>query len=273
MAKTAQVPCNLKYVMTSLKQAASAACLSFVAVQAAWAGGFEKPSDPFLVIGANLEARLNEDPNSGYRQLLAAALPNNEDRVVFQRLPLRRALRMFERTPRSCLFPTSEDILRVIVDMSADDMVSSVPVDTVGSHIITREGVPKVSSFEQLRGMKLAVQTSVLISQFVSPDWGYEIVRTPDEVTALRMVMAGRVDAGYGWFPDSLILAKAEGMPLPRFDENFSLYSSDTHLVCRNEPGVEYLMQVFNSRTNNLKQTGALKAMLGEFSRIVPHRR
>ena len=148
-------------------------------------------SPPILIVGAHLEGRLDGTADAGYDQLVKLILPEDGS-IEFQRMPLVRAIRTFADEKSVCLFPTSISAVRSIAAIPDEDFLQSVPIDFVSSHVMTPHGRQTVNSFDDMNGLRIAVQRGVdegAVSKSLSKPI---IVKTPNDTTALRMMLAGQ---------------------------------------------------------------------------------
>ncbi|MEX0297678.1 MAG: substrate-binding periplasmic protein [Kordiimonas sp.] len=229
------------------------------------------PSEVIKIIGAHLEGRLDEDPTSGYRVLIRKILPTDTHYFQFARYPLTRALRDFKETERACIFPSSAPAVRILTGDQNTEFVESEPVDIVTSHIISAPHRPTFATVRDLDGHSVAVQQSVVTSRFLRENSTATITRTPNDLTALKMLLAGRVDAMYGWFPDIFIIAEKNGLSLPHFNPDLILFKTTTHLVCKEFVGNELLFKIVNTRIKDLKRKDELQKILGVHARILEY--
>lgn len=226
------------------------------------------PGEYIEIIAAYLKGRQDEDPQSGYNLLMAELLRSDSHYFRVQTYPIARAVRDFEGKPRVCIFPSSGRAMQMLTRYSAEELLESDPIDIVTSHIMTRPGTPVFNSFDEIEGRTLAVQAGVAARQFSLSDSAFKIVRAPDDLLALRMVLASRVDAMYGWYPDIAIIAKKNNLPLPDFNPELVIFETATHLVCKKFVGVESLYKIVNTRIADFKKRGKLQEMLGKYARI-----
>jgi hypothetical protein len=242
-------------------------CVFVIANSLAATDVAETVNSPILVIGAQLEGRLDDSETAGYSLLINELLPDRDD-VNYQSFPLQRAIRTFEMEDRSCLFPTSIFAAALLTAVDPGEMIQSDPIDLVTSHFLTRKGEPTIDSWGQIDQHKVAIQQSVELSAVNRGLSKPQIVRTPNDRVALRMLMAGRVDVFYGWYPDSVIIAEAEGLELPDFNPNFVVFETTTHIVCKKGINAEPVLEYANRKIQALKQSGELRKMLGPHARI-----
>jgi hypothetical protein len=241
--------------------------LTFMVAVAARGDGDQQKA-PIMLIGAHLEGRLDDDPQSGYNRLIRRIMPIDQSLAVYQRYPLVRALRKFEQTQRSCLFPASISASVALTSLKPDELFESAMVDFVSSHILTRKGQPMINSKEDVFGRTIAVQRGVEYTALMADSDRFAVIRTPDDKTALRMLEAGRVDGMYGWFPDAFIIAENTGIQLPDFNPDYILFETTTHVVCKAGTGAEPFVDHVNMRIRALRESGELQRVLGPFARL-----
>lgn len=223
---------------------------------------------PVDIVAAHLEGRLDEDPESGFNKLANLIFPR-DGAASYQRMPLARGLRFFTETERACMYPASALAVQSLTSTSPDKVLESAPIDLVSSHVFTPPGGRVYNTFDELEGKSMAVQHGVEASQYIRTVVDFDLVRTPNDLSALRMVMAGRVDVMYGWYPDTFIIAEKNKLPLPDFNPDLIIFETTTHLVCKKFAGVEALLSTVNGRIEALRQEGRLQEILGRHARIV----
>lgn len=235
----------------------------------AGSGSGQDPGETIEIIAAHLEGRLDADPDSGYNKLLAKVLPTQSHYLKYQRYPLARALRKFAEAKRVCLFPASLSSVNLVTNIPTDDMTESTPIDIVSAHFISAPGRKTYDTIESLSGATISVQQGVAEKALSSLTLGLKKIKTPDDLSALKMLLAGRVDVMYGWYPDSHYIAEKNNLPLPHFDPSLIFFQTTTHFVCKNFGGVEELMKILNTRLDKLRHSGELGEILGKHARIV----
>ncbi|MEX0297679.1 MAG: substrate-binding periplasmic protein [Kordiimonas sp.] len=263
-----QKPLNT-YVMTALTTMGIIAPFPPSALSAGLLSG-QDPGETIEIIAAHLEGRLDDDPQSGYNKLLKKILPTQSHYLKYQRYPLTRALRKFAEAKRVCLFPASKTAVASIVKIETDNLYESIPIDSVSSHFISAPDKRKVERPSDLDGLKVGVQHGVSGRAFSDINPNITVITAPDDLTALKMVYANRVDVMYGWYPDSYYIAEKNNLPLPYFNPEFVIFETTTHFVCKEFGGFEDLLKILNTRIRNLKKTGELKNILGKHAQITP---
>lgn len=226
------------------------------------------PQEPISVVGAHLEGRLDDNPESGYNRLIRKIMPIDQTMAVYQRYPLVRALRKFEETDRACLFPASISATVALTSVDAETLFESAMVDYVSSHIMTSKNGPLINNKADIFGRTIAIQRGVEYTSLMADSDRFTVIRTPDDKTALRMLEAGRVDGMYGWYPDAFIIAANNDIELPDFNPDFILFETTTHVVCKKEAGAEPLVDHINRRMEALRTSGELQKILGPYARL-----
>lgn len=223
----------------------------------------------YKIIGIYLAGRLDEDPRSGYNQLIKAILPMGLYAEKYHQYPYVRAARDFKSLEHVCLFPASISSINRMHPDNAFNLAISDAIDIVSSHIITAQGQPTIRHFKELRGKKIVVKNAVNTRQIRAGEPLAEVWRIPNDVTALKMVQAGRATAMYGWFPDIFIIAQQHTLPLPHFDPDFTIYETTTHITCKQFDGHQDMLVSVNKRIAELKANGQMQEILGQYARIV----
>jgi len=221
------------------------------------------------VVGAHLEGRLDDDPASGYNQLIDHLLPHRPHFPNYQRYPLVRAIRTFMETPRSCLFPTSRIAAENLSGQPADAFLESEPIDKVSAHLFARAPELAPGTFNDILGKTIAVQRGAITNRVLEHFREGRIIQSPNDRAALKMLQAGRVDFTYSWNPDALIISEKNGLSLPHFNPQFVFFDTTTHLVCKKFDGANELLDIVSGRIREAKKSGKLRQMLGRFARIV----
>ncbi len=220
------------------------------------------------ILAVHLEGRLDEDAQSGYNKLAKAVVPTSVYEHMYQRYPFARAVRDFKQKKNACIFPSSKSALKLLYPNENMTVLESDTIDTVTAHFISSAVNTPLSSFEGLKEKTIAAQHAVGVPNLLAERYGVKVIRTPDDLSALRMVLAGHVDAMYGWFPDIFIIAKRNNLPQPRFDPDFVLYQTTTHFVCKQFDGHEEIIGAINRNLKRIKKNGALREILGKHARI-----
>lgn len=240
------------------------------------------------IIGVHLVGRQDDNPGSGYSLLIKQLLQRSPIPVEYERFPFARAYRSFKEKERVCLFPSSKTSIEFFFPELLDELPLSAPIDLVTAHIFSAADAPILNDIQALVGKTIAAQHGVTMTPLLreklprqpSPhDFAtlmavFEgsiatINRTPDDLTALRMVQAGRVDGMYGWYPDTYIIAQKNGLSLPHFNPDFILFETTTHVLCKAFIGNEKLISAINKGLRDLKNDGRLQEILGKHARIV----
>lgn len=230
--------------------------------------GGQDPGETIEIIAAHLEGRLDAYPSSGYNRLLAKVLPTQSHYLKYQRYPLSRAIRKFDETKRVCLFPTSLSAIEAITSIKATELIEGNAIDIVSSHFFSESDQQIFSTIKSLEGTDIAVQQGIAETAIFNLEADFNMVKTPDDLSALKILLAGRVDAMYGWLPDTLLIAERHNLPLPIFDADFVSFQTTTHFVCKNFGGAQNLIKVLNMRLDALKQTGELQKILGPHAQV-----
>ncbi len=223
-------------------------------------------NEPILVIAGHIESRLDDNPNSGYKRLLNQILPEEAEYRIY---PLHRTVRDFQKDAVSCIFPTSIDILHLLTSFPVDHMIESIPIDRVSSHLFTAPNAKVISSTIELAGKSIIVRQGVVEEHINFPGVNKKVVKTVDNQSALRMLLAGRVDALYGWIPDVLDIADEHSLTLPNFDPNLTIYATDIHLTCKKNNVTRALLDQVDIRIQKLKDSGGLREILGKNAHLV----
>ncbi len=228
----------------------------------------QDPGETIEIIAAHLEGRLDNDPNSGYNKLLDKVLPTQSHYLKYQRYPLTRALRKFAEAKRVCLFPASKTAAAFIIGTETDNLYESISIDSVSSHFISAPGKKMIEQASDLDGLKVAIQHGVSGNAFLNINPNMAFITAPDDLTALKMLYANRVDAMYGWYPDVYYIAEKNNLPLPSFNPELVVFKTTTHFVCKGFGGYEDLLKILNIRIRKLRKSGELKSILGKHVQI-----
>lgn len=224
--------------------------------------------EPVLVVGARLDGRLDEDPQSGYNRIANAIFPASEAMIRFQRMPMVRAVDTFVRTDRVCLLPTSPDVLALLGGIQRDELIGGDPIDLVSSHLFFRTAGDIDLKILGRADKRLAKQSGLKLEDLFGDRLKAQVLQVPEMVIALRMLQAKRVDAIYAWYPDVMIISERFGLEIPAFDMNASDIVLKTTLTCKKYEGVDQTLSLFNSRLASLKKSGQLSEMLGKYARV-----
>lgn len=221
------------------------------------------------LIAAHIETRLDDDPESSYQRVIKYLIEGQHAKIRHQKYPLNRAIRAFIETKNSCLFPTSSKILNAVTGHPLSQLIQSDVIDHVSSHIFTAPGKPLISSLQALNNKSITARQLDITEYFMVPGVDINIIRTVDNQSALRMLLAGRADAMYGWVPDTYEIADEHGLVQPYYDPSLVVYETDIHFTCKDFPAARKLLPEINQQISKAKQDGTLQKMLGKHARII----
>ena len=204
-------------------------------------------------------------------------MPADPSVAIYRHFPLVRAVRSFEETERSCLFPASKKTVLSLTKVPVETVLESTAIDRVSAHIMVRKGTPSIGGIADLAGKTIAVQQGVSLLAKLGQKVTFKEFKTPNDKVASRMLAAGRVDGMYGWnpdafwswVPDSYILFEKMGYGAPSLALDRPVFVSSTHFLCQKTAATEALMQDVNRAIRVMRADGRLKEILGPYARIV----
>ncbi|MCH8532849.1 MAG: transporter substrate-binding domain-containing protein [Saccharospirillum sp.] len=225
-------------------------------------------AEPLKVYGYDLDFRLQPNGEGHYHQFLAAI---GEQGVVVDLdiVSLQRGLRYMEEEADACNFPATINAIMQSYPAFADiPLIAGEPVDHISLRVFTRPGEPVVSDMAELKGRRVALWNG-LDPEALLRGAGALVEPTPNESVRVRMLAAGRMDVIIGFMPDVLLVAEAQGIPVPHYAESLALYLDEgATIVCRDTASNREQLAAFNVALNALKRSGELQRILGPFADI-----
>ena len=225
-------------------------------------------TEPLRVYGYDLDFRLQPNGEGHYHQFLAA-LEERGVAIDLDIVSLQRGLRYMEEEATACNFPaTINAIIRSYPAFADIPLIAGDPVDHISLRVFTRPGEPVVSDMAELKGRRVALWNGLDPEAFLGGS-GALVESTPNESVRVRMLTAGRLDVIIGFMPDVLLVAEAQGMPVPHYAESLALYLDEgATIVCRDTAANREQLAAFNVALDSLKRSGELQHILGPFADI-----
>lgn len=213
--------------------------------------------------------RVEPDGSGDYDRLLEKIFEEVSMPLVAAAVPIKRARRDLLTRTGTCITPFSLEMFVLHnVEPTARDFISSVPIDLISTHILTRPGDTIIRSKEDLAGKRVAVWWGIPVVNYFAGT-GVEIVNVTSEDKAAQLLMAGRVEAAWGWLPDSPIQYERLGFDQPSFDPDFSFVTTTAGIVCNKTPETIKLVKELDIVINAMRLDGRLKKLLSPYARIV----
>lgn len=236
--------------------------------QTAWADQ-KLYSSGIKFIGFPKEGRLEADGTGHIADLINKVLTEAGASDSLITAPVRRARRLLETTHDACIVFSTKDLLpHYLPALKPEQLIESVPIDLVSSHLVTRTGSKPVTNPRTLEGKTIGSWVGVDVANYL-PNMEYTWVKTESEETTVRMLVEGRYDAIWSWLPDVHILTDRLGVDKLVLDEQAHLFAVTTHIVCKKTLKAELFMPRLNNILNVMRVDGRLKKILGEHARIV----
>ncbi len=182
----------------------------------------------------------------------------------FKVLPMRRARHGFYAGHWQGLFAIFAGVDRPV------PVVYSAPFATVKRHIFTAPGTQKLHNLNQLAGKRLGLVLGHVYSR-LDKDLlrlqGTEIQTSPTQLTNVRMLISGRLDAIVGnAYGIGELLSDAE-LPLLEVDMGSPVTEYDFAYAFHDDPQGRLLAERFSSAIKELKQSGELSVLAKQFER------
>lgn len=213
--------------------------------------------------------RVEHDNSGDYDRALTAILKESSMTVSVRAEPLKRSNRSLLLQDDICKTPTDlTNFLRNTPGAKRENYISSVPIDLISGHILSRPGEPAVRDKSTLIGKNIAVWWGVIVDEYVTGN-GAKAVIVSSEDEAIQMLMAGRVDLAWGWLPDSPMHYEKIGYPAPNFDPDFSLLATPATIVCKRSDRTLAFIEEVNTIIEAMRSDGRLKKLFSPHARIV----
>lgn len=163
------------------------------------------------------------------------------DLVKLVRYPTARAIQEVKLGNAVCFFGGDGFSFETYFGQPA---LSSRPIAKSSWRIITETSKPAITDFMQLKGLSIAVARGTPIT---GTTLGYDVsqltmVELPNSATAIKMVLAGRVDA-------AMISINPDDAPIPgiHYDQSFAMATIQRGLNCdREHPLAAEIIQAFD---------------------------
>lgn len=200
------------------------------------------------------------------RELMAEAGYHN--RLIIP--PIQRALRDFVTEPEACLIPVSKRSLQVqIPDLDPATLIQGRPIDYISGHFVTLPGQEMITDpRKQLAGKAIASWRGINVAM-VFPSANFTILQTESEFNAIRMLQTGRVQAIWGWIPDSYILFEQLGIGEPVIAVDKPIFSSSAHIVCKKTRRGTAFLSALDKTMDVMRSNGHMKQILGKHTRVI----
>ncbi|WND03633.1 transporter substrate-binding domain-containing protein [Temperatibacter marinus] len=217
--------------------------------------------------------RLEPNLAGGYGRLLRYIQKNSSQNFEMRPYYLTRALRNFENDPSGCFFPSPPETIGVLIpSMKGQSVRYSLPIDYISGHLFSHSSVPKITSFEQVEGLKFGV----LNDSIVEPLFGdklntIELVRVRNDRQNMNMLMRRRVNYVFGWAPDNLLMAEDLDFTEFSYDPSLKFFETTTHVVCKKTPENDAVLSTINAQIKQLQTSGIIRFILSKHANPVEY--
>lgn len=179
--------------------------------------------------------------------------------------PYKRAMRQFQSTKGSCVYPKSIDaLLRTGSWEDGNMFIESDAVLKSPLRIFSAPLKPIIASREDLRGIRLAYALGSRVPNTLG-DGPLEYVPVADEVDKAKLLDTGLVDAMIANMPDALFVFRSLNIKMPPYDPDFDpIPVPRIRLVCHDAPVSRQFIQALNARVEKLKASGEMADFLTE---------
>ncbi|WND03632.1 transporter substrate-binding domain-containing protein [Temperatibacter marinus] len=233
----------------------------------AWA---QQTKDKVITIHSFLQPeRMDTQLNGDYGKIVRYVRDHVDSPVIVRPTFLARALKNFERGQGNiCFFPMANTGLDVFFpgQFSQSNSLISVPVDVVTGRVISRKGMPLVSSLKDMKGKTFSVIRKVLVKRYFPNIKQNQLVKAPSDSNNIRMLVNGRVNYMITFMPDIALSMRAINFKEYTFDPDFLFFESTTAIICKRTEKTEHFMNQANKLIIDLQQSGKMKALMSEFS-------
>lgn len=229
----------------------------------------EGSRDAVVIAGFPKEGRLEQDGTGHYADMVRAFLAESDQPASFVIMPVMRTIRTFTSGRSICMVPAAFERWRHHApDMKREDVLESEPIDYVTAHIVTRRGDPVITDLKSLNGKRISFWVGLPVDAFLS-GMQIEMIAAESEVSSIRLLMSGRVDAIWSWAPDAFLLYDRMGLGTPNLVLDDPVFGSAVHILCRKTPSTAALMADIDKSIRAMRADGRLKEILGHHSRVV----
>lgn len=203
---------------------------------------------------------LDEKPSSPYNKLLNVISDKADIEFDGSFFPSIRSNHFFENRQIDCIYPIVKgDYHRPIKTIFSDRF------NIVTSHFFTLQS-PAISSLKDASQKIVAYQRGYLFATLVL-DGNNNITFTPVDNTmaALQLLKTGKADAYLEYMPDLKFNLNKEGFEKLVTDINNPIQTIEEVMECANTEDNREILRAFNSVLADLKASGELKAILGDY--------
>jgi ABC-type amino acid transport substrate-binding protein len=203
------------------------------------------------VVGAQIDDLIQKDKEGPYDQIVLKFLDENSYYIR----PPKRAIYEFNQKKFDCIYPGN----LVYFDQK---VLNSIPVNIAKVFLVTLRGEKKLKKIPE--GIKLGIVDGITYGIDLEGK-GFELVATSSEKTNLKMLLAKKVDAILGYFPDFFIALDGESKKQIHYYKDGPVSIIQDVISCH--PGVksEKFLQIANEKIRQLHQDKTILGILKEF--------
>jgi len=199
---------------------------------------------------------IEEDGSGAYQQILEEAAQRANIEYTEHVYPLKRAVEMFKNKKAMAIYGMTHAIIE---EMGSTKIITSYPLGAYKAYIFTPRKHPKISSYSQLKNMKIGAINGYQ-SYFESlRQHNTSINYFTHENMQLERLRAGRIDAIIGFLPDWLpYLANLN------YNPNFPIHVGYDYMTVWNTQAGKDFVESISPALMSMKQDGTLQKILGE---------
>ena len=234
----------------------------------------EPPTIAVMEIPDFMEAEENGLWSGAYGEVLNRVAQHLDEsmeidqQITFEMFPLNRTWSAYTSGQAKCIYPTAPIYPGIL----------SSPINYFGSFVFVPEGRPLPNSPSDLMGSVVAVDQwfdPEGTSESGTPDRphpasafrsveGIEFVTVNLQIGIARLLAADRIDAAVGIWPDLILAAQSEGLPVPAFDLTRPLELNADGFVCHDTEDGRALIEIFNQGIAAAAEDGTISRAFGE---------
>lgn len=170
--------------------------------------------------------------------------------------PLRRAVKAFTRKEVLAVYGMTDAVIEKVGDKQ---ILTSYPLGVYKLYLFTAKGRRAISSFAQLKGLKIGGVIGYEAYYQTLLDHGVAIDYVGNEAFQFKKLAAGRIDVIIGFMPDWL--AFRDDLT---YDPDFPIHVGYDYLTVWNTPAGQAFVDKISPALQQMHLDGSLKAILGE---------
>lgn len=221
-----------------------------------------------VVYGKKIPHFLDHPTNSPFTRFLRKLEKISGIEFTIHLLPAKRATVLFEQGEADLLipFPIVKKEAEAFSEFSSKPL-ASYPVAKLQRHILTLQSKPRIHSLREARGYKIGLTLGYEYAFDLLDFPGMTFDYSPDQVSLVKKLYSGRIDAIVSFPFEAALIAKklGNGKP-PHYESEFVLsYSDIVMLMHDNERGRKITKQL-NLYIVEMEKSGELQELSQSFN-------